>query len=50
MDFLRSLATAQADHADASFPLRVSDTAGNEALSTSHLTRTQYAGPAQLAR
>ena len=49
MAFLPCHAITRADRDDSSFSLRVINAAGAEALSISHIARSQYADPAHLA-
>jgi hypothetical protein len=49
MAFLPCHATAEANHEDASFSLRVVNAAGNELLAIPHIARSQYRDPAHLA-
>ncbi len=49
MAFLPCHATTKADSGDASFSLQVTNAAGNEILSISHIARSQYTDPVHLA-
>ncbi|MBA1279335.1 hypothetical protein [Stutzerimonas stutzeri] len=49
MAFLPCHVTTVADHEDASFSLRVTNAAGDEALSIAHIARSQYATLLHLA-